>query len=92
MASFKAKKVERALLSKGFHHEPKDHNVFVFYYNGARTSVRTKTSHGRRDIKDELISSMKKQLHLNKEEFCDFINYPLDEKNYISILKKKNII
>lgn len=92
MTVFKATKVANALKSKGFIEEPTDHRSFVFYYKGKRTKIRTKTSNNGQDINDHLIDKMKKQTHLSKADFCDLINCPLKEPEYINKLKSQGII
>lgn len=90
--TFKSKKVERSLLKKGFHAEPRDHWCYVFYLNGKRTRVKTHTSHCNQEINDYLINKMSKQVHLSKAEFIDLIECPLSAEEYELILLENGII
>ncbi len=89
---FKSREVEQALKKKGFKKEPGDHNYFILYVNGVRTSVQTHTSHNGQDINSYLFNQMKKQVHLDTNDFINLIECPLSKEKYIEILKDKNII
>lgn len=51
--------------------------------------VRTKRSHGNKDLPEHLI---RQQLKLNERQFSDLIDCPLTKEGYIDILTKKGII
>lgn len=78
--------VEAALERKGFLRSEGDHSKFTYYTEQERrkTSVRTKTSHGRRsaDISDELLSRMAKQCRLSNRQFRDFVDCSLSRRGY----------
>lgn len=92
MTVFKAKDVKSSLSKKGFIDEGGDHHYFVYYVDGKRTQVFTKTSRNDQDINDNLISMMAKQTHLSIKDFKDLINCPLSKECYKEILKNNNII
>ncbi len=51
--------VEKILLAKGFRPKDGDHNYFNYYSKaGKKTAVFTKTSHGAREIDDNLLACM----------------------------------
>jgi hypothetical protein len=97
MAVIPRRKLESALLAKGFREAKgdRDHRFYFFYYQGKKTIVRVKisTGTGYKDYGDELIRKVKSQLRLisNKQLF-DFAECQLSENNYIAILKNKDII
>jgi predicted RNA binding protein YcfA (HicA-like mRNA interferase family) len=91
MASLDANKTRQSLLKKGFVKAEGDHHFYLFRYEG-KVVARTKLSHNDQDIGDGLISKMYKQCQVNKKQFLDLINCPLDEQGYIDILKKDGII
>lgn len=92
MSSLKARQVHQGLLSKGFVLNNNDHRYFVFHIDGKKTSIRTRLSHGEKDIGNPLILAMARQTHLSKEEFIDLVECPLSEEEYIHILESKNIL
>ena len=92
MASLKTKMIDKALTKKGFVKEDKDHHYYYYYYNGKKTSIKTKTSHGKSEIYDNLISEMSKQLLLDKDEFIRLIQCTLDGEKYKEILINKGIL
>lgn len=75
--------VERSLLAKGFRAKEGDHTYFNYYSRaGKKTAVFTKTSHGAREIDDNLLSRMAKQCKLNNKDFGLLIDCPLDRDAY----------
>ncbi len=76
--------VERSLLSKGFvGPDKRDHNYFTYHsIAGKKTRVFTKTSHGSREINDQLLSHMAKQCKLSNKDFGRLIDCPLDRVSY----------
>lgn len=51
--------------------------------------VRTKRSHGNKDLPEHLI---RQQLKLNEKQFSDLIDCPLSREGYVSILTEKGLI
>jgi predicted RNA binding protein YcfA (HicA-like mRNA interferase family) len=85
----KARDVEAALKSKGFQDSKKkgrDHTYYFFHYNGKKTNIFTKISHGESEIHDKNCSSMAKQIKLDNTQFKNFVNCPLTEQDYLKIL------
>jgi hypothetical protein len=88
---------EKAVTRKGFVVvSDRDHRYFFLKdTEGKMTPVRTKISiHGNvKDISDDLISVMYKQLHFeSKNDFMKFIECTKSYKEYIALLKSKNEI
>jgi hypothetical protein len=84
--------VESSLQKKGFKREETDHAKFVYIYNGKQTSIWTKTSRGtgHRDISDDLLNSMKREMKLDKlSDAKRFFNCPMEREEYLSILRSK---
>jgi hypothetical protein len=84
----KARDVKRALLAKGFREEARDHYFYFFYYQGKKSSVKTKISHGATngDISDILLSAMAKQVRLSGPQFRDLVDCGLTEQQFSSVL------
>lgn len=87
--------VEAALERKGFARHEGDHSRFTYYTErGMQTSVRTKTSHGKRsaDIGDPILSRMAKQCHLSNQQFRDFVDCSLSRRGYEAVLVQKDVL
>lgn len=91
MASLKGKKTLNNLLNKGFLKSNKDHKFLEFWHNG-RYVLQTFCSHNGQDIDDYLIAKMKKQCHLDKQQFLDLANCPLSQEEYVRILIKNGTL
>ena len=75
--------VERSLLNKGFQAGGGDHNFFIYFsVSGKKTTVRTKTSHGTREIDDNLLAQMAKQCKLSNKDFGLLVECPLRREAY----------
>lgn len=75
--------VERSLLNKGFQAGSGDHNYFFYHSKaGKKTIVRTKTSHGSREIDDNLLAQMAKQCKLSNKDFGLLVECPLSRDDY----------
>ena len=60
-----------------------DHNYFFYYTKvGKKTIVRTKTSHGSREIDDNLLAQMAKQCKLSNKDFGLLVDCPLSRDEY----------
>ena len=78
----KVRDVSGALLRKGFREVGGDHKRYVFYYNGKKTAINTKISHGEKELHDGLVSAMARQMHLKRVEFDKFVECTLSEEEY----------
>ncbi len=75
--------VEKSLLNKGFQAGGGDHNYFFYHSKiGKKTIVRTKTSHGGREIDDNLLAQMAKQCKLSNKDFGLLVECPLSRDDY----------
>lgn len=92
MTPIKTNKVLRGLTKKGFCLAKGDHKHLIFYVDGKKTSIRTKVSHGSREISDSLINQMSIQIGLEKKQFINFIDCPLSVKDYLKEIQKKGLV
>lgn len=92
MTSIKTRKVLNGLIKKGFYLSPGDHKHLVFQVDGKKTSIRTKVSHGSKEINDYLINLMSIQIKLGKKQFIDLIGCPMTSKAYLNELQKQGIV
>ncbi len=82
------KGVESGLKSKGFRQTEGDHHFFIYFTAaGLKTPVKTKTSHGMREIPDNLLALMAKQCRLPKGAFLNLVDCPLARAEYERILQ-----
>ena len=93
MTIYKSRKIRKALLKKGFKSSTNDHDLFIYIYKGQVTDIWTCISFGpNHDIDDNLISKMKRQIHLEKEEFCNLVECTLDKTGLERIYENRNIV
>ena len=79
--------VKQALISKGFEEGRKrDHFYYFLLYEGKKTGIFTKISHGEREINDNLCSQMAKQVRLSNHQFRDLVDCALEKQPYIDLL------
>jgi hypothetical protein len=84
---FKAKDVSDSLCEKGFQEDSgRDHKYYFFYHDGKKSSIKTKISHGAREIDDYLCSAMSKQLNLTRAQFRDLVECPLEAEEYLRLM------
>jgi hypothetical protein len=85
--------VEKSLLAKGFCAREGDHSYFNYYSKaGKKTAVFTKTSHGAREIDDNLLSRMAKQCRLSNKDFGLLVDCPLDRNAYEAKLIAQGVV
>lgn len=93
--SLKRRDIERALELKGFKRTEGNRSFFIYYTQaGKKTTVRTKTSHGRgsQDIGDRLTSRMAKQCKLTNDDFRQLVDCRLSRKRYEEKLKASGAV
>ena len=84
--------MQQALERKGFRSRSGDHRYYHFYYEGKKTSVWTKFSHGSHEYGDPLLGAVKRQLKLTKPQMDDLFDCPLDEEGYAQLLIGQGVI
>lgn len=85
-------KVINGLIKKGFCEAKGDHKHLIFHFNGRKTSIRTKVSHGSKEISGHLINLMSIQIKLEKKQFIEFVNCPLSVNGYLKELQKQGFV
>ncbi|MCX6701497.1 MAG: hypothetical protein NTV68_16510 [Methanomicrobiales archaeon] len=93
----KAREFDRVLTTKGFTSLSQNGHKYFYLWDldGKQTLVRTRrSSHGNlKDISDDIISAMYKQLHFaSKADFMKFFECTVSHQEYVSCLKMKGII
>lgn len=82
----KARDVKKSLKFKGFAEENRNHFYYFFVYNGKRSPINTKISHGETEIDDRNCSSMARQIKLTNKQFRDFVDCCLSQEAYVEVL------
>jgi predicted RNA binding protein YcfA (HicA-like mRNA interferase family) len=72
-----AREVMASLEKKGFTKKENDHTFFHLWVDGKKTTVYTKVSHGEKEIHDNLLGAMARQLRLSKKQFLELVDCPL---------------
>ena len=84
-----------ALLKKGFESERQTTDeMFYLYYQGKKTSVHTKLSHGRGEVlRDKILGMLRRQLRLETAgQFRDFVECPMSGDDYAAYLLEKRVV
>ncbi|WP_148208140.1 type II toxin-antitoxin system HicA family toxin [Methanosphaerula palustris] len=74
MGTRKNYNIANSLLKKGFKEKNTSHTHLIFFIDGKKTSIFTFISHGKKEISDELMHKMAKQLKLSHEQFCELVD------------------
>ena len=87
------RRAERSLKQKGFVQDNKEHRRFYLYVDELKTTVRTYTSHGGREIDDYLLNLMKRELRLRtNRQARDLLNCPMTGEDYVRWLREQGIL
>ena len=85
----KVRDIDSALRKKGFQESNKknpDHIYYFLYHKGNKTRIKTKISHGERELHDGLCAAMAREIKLTRRQFNDFVDCPLTYELYVRIL------
>jgi len=85
-----AKQVAANLKRKGFTPDEGDHTFYRLFVDGKNTGIRTKISHGEKEIHDGLLGQMAKQTKLVKKEFLELVDCPLTLDQYLELLRERD--
>lgn len=92
MASYKTSQFRQALEKKGFIIDQTHHEMYWYFLDDKKTSLKTRISHSEKEYDDFLLSERKKQLHLSKSDFKLFVECPLTAEQYKKILLDSKIV
>jgi len=92
LTSIKSRVARKALLKKGFGEVEGDHHFLIYFVNGLKTDIRTKMSHNHEELNDVLISKMKEQVNLSKDEFIGVVDCHISKDQLHEIYVKKGKI
>jgi len=85
----KQAEIEKSLQKKGFMLDTRGDHRFLFYksMDGKTSPIRTKTSHGAKEIGNSLLGQMAKQCGLSLPQFSELVDCRLNQENYENILR-----
>ncbi len=88
-------KAIRSLQQKGFRKESSTHHIYFHHeFKGKETGPYTYVSHSKqkKDISENLLLSMRKQLRLNSiSQIVALLECPMDGDTYNSIIREKGV-
>jgi len=76
----------QSFVSKGFKRSEKDHHWFTYFYDGKKTSIRTKISHDSREYGDGLLTAVSRQLRLSKKDLLLLKDCSMTKEDYLKHL------
>ena len=85
-----AREVAANLKRKGFTPDDGDHTFYRLFVDGKNTGIRTKISHGEKEIHDGLLGQMAKQTKLVKKEFLELVDCPMTLERYLELLRERD--
>lgn len=90
--SISAKRLRSLLLKLGFTEDRGRHHIFFYLRHQGRIVVRTKISHGMKEISHPLLGLIGKQLKLSPKEFQRLLRGELSRQSYLELLRKRGVI
>jgi len=90
--SISVKRLRSLLLKLGFTEDRRRHHIFFYLRYQGRIVVRTKISHGAREISQPLLGLIGRQLRLGPKEFQRLLRGKLDRQAYLELLRKQGLI
>jgi hypothetical protein len=72
--------IANSLQKKGFEEKQSSHTRLIYYIDGKKTSIVTFISHGKKEISDELMHKMARQINLSYKQFCDVVDCPMTKE------------
>ncbi len=93
MPTYRTQEFEAALERLGFRRDKTHHNMFWYFRDGRKTSLRTRTSQGEKEFDESMLSMRRKQLgNLSKSQFLDLMNDRLTPEAYLQHLLNNHIL
>jgi len=87
--------IKKSLLAKGFEYkEGGKHELYILKHENKMQALGTKLSHGsnKSEYDDNLLGKMSKQLLLSKSELLNLIDCPMDQDEYLKVLKERGVL
>ncbi|MCL5884630.1 MAG: hypothetical protein M1377_04715 [Deltaproteobacteria bacterium] len=85
----KTRTIRSALLSKGFIADDTHHEMYWFVFDGRKTSIRTRISHGVSEYGDNLLALIARQVGLSRQELYRLVDCPMDGEKLKRLLAER---
>lgn len=92
MGKHKTKAIEASLSKKGFRVVNTHHKRCIYYADGEKTGITTFISHGKKEYGEVLLSKMRTQLKLSREQFDNLVNCPLTKEELYKFYSDNGLI
>ncbi len=92
MGTRKNYNIANSLLKKGFEEKQLSHTRLTYFIDGKKTSIFTVVSHGKKEISDDLMHKMAKQIKLSYKQFCDIVDCPMSKEDLREFYLEEKIV
>jgi len=92
ISAISTRKLRSLLLELGFSEERGKHHIFYYFRHEGKIVVRTRISHGAKEIGQPLLGLIGKQLKLERTDWEKFLRGQLSREEYIRILRARKLI
>jgi hypothetical protein len=75
-----------------FEDDSKDHVYYLHRIENRPTGVRTKISHGEKELGEPLCHKVARQLHLSRRELDEFVENRMTPEEYTRLLRTRGVI
>jgi predicted RNA binding protein YcfA (HicA-like mRNA interferase family) len=84
--------IANSLLNKGFEEKQSSHTRLIYFIDGKKSSIFTVVSHGKKEISDDLMHKMAKQMKLSYKQFCDVVDCPMSKEELREFYLEEKIV
>lgn len=92
MGTRKNYNIANSLLKKGFEEKQSSHTHLIYFIDGKKTSIFTVVSHGKKEISDDLMHKMAKQIKLSYKQFCAVVDCPMSKEELREFYLEEKIV
>ena len=84
--------IANSLLKKGFEEKHSSHAHLIFFIDGKKTSIFTFISHGKKEISNDLMHKMARQLKLSYKQFCELVDCSMNGETLMEYYLDEGIV
>lgn len=92
MGTRKNYNIANSLLKKEFEEKQSSHTRRTYFIDGKKSSIFTVVSHGKKEISDDLMHKMAKQIKLSYKQFCDVVDCPMSKEELREFYLEEKIV
>ena len=92
MGTRKNYNIANSLLKKGFEEKQSSHTRLTYFIDGKKSSIFTVVSHGKKEISDDLMHKMAKQIKLSYKQFCEVVDCPMSKEELREFYLEEKIV